>query len=257
MPVHIRRPSRRFSLGNADAKRSCLLSVDPLESRTLLAVITPFTPRFTTNATGDIAIVANTSMTAPASDPAAGNAQNGVGSKINNNDFNMAFVDVDNDPTTFDSSSASLSLPAGSTVLFAGLYWGGRNPQQNSLRTQVKLSTPASGGYLTLNGALIGTSTTSNGSDYHSFINVTSQVAAAGSGTYTVANVQASVGDNVYAGWALIVAYQAPGLPLRNLTVFDGYASINSGDPPVSGSINGFVTPPVGARQRQGGCGCL
>ena len=50
------------------------LSVDLLESRTLLSVITPFTPRFTTNATGDIAIVANTSMTAPASDPAAGNA---------------------------------------------------------------------------------------------------------------------------------------------------------------------------------------
>ena len=45
----------------------------------------------------------------------------------------------------------------------------------------------------------------------------------------------------------LVVAYQAPGLPLRNLTVFDGYASINSGDNPVTGSISGFVTPPVGA----------
>ncbi len=31
-----------------------------------------------------------------------------------------------------------------------------------------------------------------------------------------------------------------------NLTVFDGYASINSGESAVTGSINGFVTPPTG-----------
>ena len=43
-----------------------------------------------------------------------------------------------------------------------------------------------------------------------------------------------------------MVAYEAPGLPARNLTVFDGYASINSGDSAVTGSISGFVTPPVG-----------
>ena len=89
--------------------------------------------------------------------------------------------------------------------------------------------------------------------DYQAFANVTSQVAAAGNGTYTCANVQASVGTNVYAGWALVVAYEAPGLPARNLTVFDGYASINTGQAPVTGSINGFVTPPDRRRQRQGG----
>ena len=239
--------TRRHPASSGDGLFARLLTADVLEERTLLSVITPFAPRFTANATGDIAIVGNTAMTAPASDPAAVNAQNGVGSKLNNNDFNMAFVDVDSDPTTFDSSSATLSLPAGASVLFAGLYWGGRNPQNASLRNQVKLSTPASGGYLTLNGALLGTSTTSNGSDYQSFVNVTSQVAAAGSGTYTAANVQASTGTNVYAGWALVVAYQAPGLPARNLTVFDGYASVNSGDSAVTGSINGFVTPPTGA----------
>ncbi len=246
MHAHTRRPSHRFSSSNAVNKRSWLISADVLESRTLLSVITPFQPRFTMNATGDIAIVANTLMTAPASDPAATNGQNGVGSKVNNNDFNMVFVNVDNDPTTFDSSSASLSLPAGATVLFAGLYWGGRNPQV-SLENQVKFAAPGSTGYASITGSLIGTSTTSDGVDYQSFANVTSQVAAAGNGTYTVANVQASVGTNVYAGWALVVAYEAPGLPARNLTVFDGYASVNTGQSAVTGSINGFVTPPTGA----------
>ncbi len=150
------RRTRRHPASGADARFARLLTADVLEERTLLSVITPFAPRFTTNATGDVAIVGNTAMTAPPSDSAAVNAQNGVGSRVNNNDFNMAFVDVDSDPTTFDSSSATLSLPAGASVLFAGLYWGGRNPQNASLRTQLKLSTPASGGYLTLNGALLG-----------------------------------------------------------------------------------------------------
>ena len=35
------------------------------------------------------------------------------------------YVDVDADATTFDSSSATVALPAGSTVLWAGLYWAG------------------------------------------------------------------------------------------------------------------------------------
>ena len=42
-------------------------------------------------------------MTAPASDPPAANARNGFGSKTNHNDFNMAFVNVDQDSTTFEA----------------------------------------------------------------------------------------------------------------------------------------------------------
>jgi hypothetical protein len=58
-------------------------------------------------------MVGNTVMTAPPGDPSAVKAQNGVGSKINNNDFNMAFIDVNQHSTTSDSSSATPSLPAG------------------------------------------------------------------------------------------------------------------------------------------------
>ena len=37
----------------------------------------------------------------------------------------MTYTDVDSDSTTFNSSRSTLALPSGSTVLFAGLYWGG------------------------------------------------------------------------------------------------------------------------------------
>ena len=66
-------------------------------------MITPSTPRFTTNAASDIAIIGNTPMTAPVSDPPAANARNGFGSKTNHNDFNIDFVDVDQDSTTFEA----------------------------------------------------------------------------------------------------------------------------------------------------------
>ena len=38
----------------------------------------------------------------------------------------MTYVDVDSDATTFNSSRATLDLPAGAQVLAAFLYWGGR-----------------------------------------------------------------------------------------------------------------------------------
>ena len=93
---------------------------------TQAAVLTPFSVRYTTNDTGDIAFAANTLMTAPASDPDAVNAQNGVGTKLSNNDFQMTYVDADSDPATFNSSFSRLNMPSGSQVLFAGLYWGAR-----------------------------------------------------------------------------------------------------------------------------------
>ena len=47
-------------------------------------------------------------------------------SRNNNNSRTMTWIDADGDPSTFDSSSSDLSLPTGASVLFAGLYYGGR-----------------------------------------------------------------------------------------------------------------------------------
>ena len=65
--------------------------------------------------------------------------------------------------------------------------------------------------------------------------------------------MQADTGVNHYAGWSLVVAYQAPGLPARNLTVFDGYASVDTNSAPTTTSIAGFVTPPTGPVNTQVG----
>ena len=66
----------------------------------------------------------NTLMTCPAAALACAGAQ--AGGNVNNNAFTMERVDIDGDATTFTSSSAELALPAGATILFAGLYYGAR-----------------------------------------------------------------------------------------------------------------------------------
>jgi len=213
-------------------------------------VITAFAPRFSTNDTGDIAIVGNTLLTCSSSASGCVAAQAGTGSTLNNNDFVMGYVDVDSDATTFNSSRATLSLPSGSTVLFAGLYWGadtsagtsGSAAANAALRNQVLFVTPASGTYLTRTGTQLGLS----GTRYHSFNDVTTLVQAGGNGTYGVANVQSGRGSDRYAGWSLVVVYRAPSQPPRNLIVLDGYALVSSTNPNVNINLSGFTTPPSG-----------
>ena len=161
----------------------------------------------------------------------------------------MSYVDVDSDPSTFDSSSAALALPAGATVLFAGLYWGGEvtagafggNAPNENARDTVKFKAPGDAGYSSLKA------TTLDDGDiiYQGFVDVTARVAAAGNGTYTVANVQTATGQDRLGGWSLVIAYRDTTQPARNLTVFDGLKSINGS---ASGTIavSGFRTPPSG-----------
>src|ERR1700759_3453941 len=88
----------------------------------------PFATQFATSVRGGGATAANTLMTCPeaAANCVASRAGTATGAALNNNAYAMERVDVDGDLTTFDSSSATLALPAGATVQFAGLYYGAR-----------------------------------------------------------------------------------------------------------------------------------
>jgi hypothetical protein len=104
------------------------------------SIVRPFAVRYAINTNGDIAMASNTLLTCKAGDL---ETQSGVGcddvqkgGSGDDNYFNMQFADVDGDATTFDSSSANLSVPAGATVLFAGLYWGAALDQGETLPMQ-------------------------------------------------------------------------------------------------------------------------
>ena len=75
---------------------------------------------------------------------------------------------------------------------------------------------------------------------------MTELVREAGVGTYTVANVQSGTGEDRYAAWELIVVYRDSTEPPRNLTVFDGLATVSRATPTATLSLSGFTTPPFG-----------
>ena len=71
----------------------------------------------------------------------------------------------------------------------------------------------------------------------------------AGSGAYTVANIQAGTGGNAYAGWSLTVAYSLATLPKRNLIVYTGYGHVDPSDGGpvvVQAPLAGLVVPDTG-----------
>jgi hypothetical protein len=177
----------------------------------------------------------------------------GTGSH-DNGEFTMRHVDVDGDSSTFNSSTATLALPTGSTVLYAGLYWsadtsagsGGSAAANASARSTVRFATPTAG-YRSLTAGVLDADDTQT-TRYQGFADVTSLVAAAGSGSYRVANVQAGTGVNRYAGWGLVVAYRLAGEPVRRLVIYDGFLAIRSGlRPNADITLDGFLTPATGS----------
>ncbi|HEY0080340.1 MAG TPA: hypothetical protein VGB73_17150 [Pyrinomonadaceae bacterium] len=231
----------------------CLCAAQGAEAQ----VVRSFASRFTANDTGDIVLIGNTLISCQSNDNTCPGGRAATGTTLNNNDFRMRFVDVDTDTTTFNSSRATLTLPAGATVLWAGLYWGadttvgggGGGPQaapNAAQRNLVRFSTPTSG-YQTITASQVDISTYF-GSDYQAFADVTTLVQSARGGTYTVANVQSGTGEDRQAGWGLVVVYRDSSLPSRNMTVFDGFATVNSTtNPVVTIPVSGFLTPTSGA----------
>ena len=229
---------------------------------------------YTTSATAN-ANDATTSFTIPASSFVAGN--NVIAVEVHRNwVLNSGVNRLDKDgtlsfnmqlqaatlTTVQSASSADLNLASCSKVLWAGLYWGadqgtsGTNTAwMTGAENNIKLKVPGSSTY---------TSITSTQTNYHSaavaaagfnhtgytaFADVTALInTSSPNGTYTVADILGPVGiNNASGGWTIVIAFENSSLAPRNLTVFDGHAIIDGGQPALDITISGFLTPPTGA----------
>ncbi|WP_299123478.1 T9SS type B sorting domain-containing protein [uncultured Winogradskyella sp.] len=193
----------------------------------------------------------------------------GNDNSIDNQDISMQYIDIDGDPTTFNSSSADIVLPLhddGSSttcygVAYAGLYWG--SILQDGDRTgisNVKFKLPSSTSYLDITGELIYDAIANpiiseNGepgnTPYAAYADVTDLLNGLTDieGTYSVANVISSQGTNfstgLSAGWTLIVIYEDQALHMKSFTTFDGFSHIYN-DHYEEIPVSGFTTPPAG-----------
>lgn len=250
-------------------RSTALLAVVALLAALLTAAVATVTPAdaavrdsfdagFSKQDNGAILLTGNSQFTCPTAASGCTAARAGGpftnNNNNNNNGFTMGFIDADSSAATTNSTSAEVSLPAGSTVLFAKLVWGGRQQAgsggvaSTGNLAQVKFRTPASGAnYETLTGARANVTLTDadNAGPYQASIDVTGRVQAGGSGTYWVGDIRAATGQDRYAGWSLVVAYSNPGLPLRDLRIFEGFADVTTdgNNDNVNIPISGFLTP--------------
>ncbi|MBM1105223.1 SprB repeat-containing protein, partial [Aurantibacter crassamenti] len=234
-----------------------------------------FEVRYQNNIKGDLTFIANnivnrdggTGSTEPE------DAYNTTGSSSTYNDlFDMQYIDVDSDPTTFSSSSATFNFPNATCNLirYAGLYWSATYPSERTGQTvgtnrqndfnQVRLRLPGSATYQNItadevlfDGFTSGDAAVRLNSPYACYADITPLITALGdpTGEYTIANVRSVVGSlspggGAAGGWTLVVVYENPNLSGKLITTFDGFARVRSENPIVNINYSGFNTIPVG-----------
>ena len=234
-----------------------------------------FDVRYQDNLRGDLTFIANnivnrdggTGSTEP-EDP-----YNATGNSSTYNDWlNQQYIDVDSDPTTFSSSTATFNFPQATCnlVRYAGLYWSATYPSEQAGQpvgtnrqndfNQVRLMLPGAGAYVDItadeviyDGFTSADASMRQNSPYACYADITPLITALAdpTGDYTIANVRSVVGSlspggGAAGGWTIIIAYENPTLTGKLITTFDGFARVRSANPSVDINYSGFNTIPVG-----------
>lgn len=141
-----------------------------------------------------------------------------------------------------NTADATLTLPAGATVVAAYLYWGGSSA---TVDNQVTFRRPGTDAAVTADGTH--TSTYNNNGTllpyFGGYEDVTALVTA--SGTYGVGNLAVDVDapycavQGVAKGWALFVVYQQAGLPIKRIQLRHGLRAFRAATEQVT--LNGFL----------------
>ncbi|MER5471485.1 DUF3344 domain-containing protein [Streptomyces sp. NPDC002685] len=174
---------------------------------------------------------AKTAGTARVTAPACPAARKGAAAA--NDDFDMFYIDVDNDPNTYNSSRAEVRLPKGARVTYARLYWGGnlRVGEQKPPKDNGRLLIAEPGGAYKdlLADRVVGHRAAGGADAFQASADVTRMVRASRSGLYTVAQVNVAKGRSAagaWGGWTLMVAYERKAEPLRHLAIWDGFEKL-------------------------------
>ena len=188
-----------------------------------------------------------------------------------NDEFEMFYVDIDSDMSTFSSSSATLYLEneQNKKIVYAGLYWSatykynsGVKNNRNKFKAfdknreefdQIKLKLPGENKYTDVKGTIIFDGLGKKGFDesapYAVYADITDLVKELGSATgeYTVANIKATQGvveGGVSGGWTMFFVYEDENESAKFITSYDGFAGVT--DKSTDILFTGFKTLPEG-----------
>jgi uncharacterized repeat protein (TIGR01451 family) len=222
----------------------------------------PFVNRFFLNRTGAATFTGNTLGLSRSETVGAPGTVDSIGAFVTTN-TGLTFGTYPAGTTgnfLLDSSSATLVLPPGATVLYAELIWGGTYINNNVnlsafIDNAVGFQTPAGTFSVVPDPATALEVLLSTGPPpafaYVRSADVTSLVTAGGAGTYTTSGVVGTIvipdPTSNHAGWTLAVYYEDATLPLRNMSLRVGATVILATQGPVNTVITGFATPFMGA----------
>ncbi len=216
----------------------------------------PYEERFKINLRGNFEMIGNTNLICTA---------NCAAPTTNNPPVFMDYASID--ATTVNSSSATLNLPIGVAVVWAGLYWGGSNasnlaginqPDPTLIPTQIRLREPGTGIYTTVNAAVTNFETSNIGASWNvfmSFADITSTVQNAGAGVYTVADIALTTGSaftGPFGGWTMVIVYEDPSDITRSVSIWDGFDFFGFGANDAF-TVTGLLTPSLGSFDTKAG----
>ncbi|MFF1606187.1 hypothetical protein ACFVYA_00290 [Amycolatopsis sp. NPDC058278] len=167
-----------------------------------------------------------------------------------NDDFFMQWADVDADPGTFDSASASVGVPPGARVVFARLNWAGSTtcgpsavaPPGTPAKQNVRLSVGSAESVDVAPSGYV-----EDGGYYSARADVTGLFAKVPAVfDVTVGNVWALRGFDCAGGWSIALVYAYPERNAdyapnkRKVVVYDGHVRQTAGAPAAEATITGF-----------------
>jgi hypothetical protein len=232
----------------------------------------PFKVRYQSYVKGDMTVIANNIVNRKdyGNDPNTAYMNSTKTAKLND-EFEMFYIDIDNDMSTFSSSSASLDFDNIDTkkIVYAGLYWSatykynsGTKNKRNKFKAfdknredfdQIKLKLPGRMSYTDVKGEVIFDGLNKKGFDesapYAVYADITDLVKNLENptGDYTVANIKATQGTiegGVAGGWTIFFVYEDQNVPGKFITSFDGFAGVT--DKATDILYTGFKTLPEG-----------
>ncbi len=255
--------------------------------------VTPFTALYNKNINGQVVVTGNTNMTCPTAKDALGAnipAAESVacqearvrtiksGLNLNNNAYRMIFTGAGSygNKTMINSSAANVTVPVGSTIKSAFLFWhgdmskpsnadGGKafnigvakgcESDANFCRDKVWMLTPKDTAAQVVTASAMSSENPTSGI-YRAHADITRDLVQINDNKWTVANGQKSItvrvgdiesaqGRDTQAGWSIIVAYAHPNEDLRNVAIYGGLAKVAQNDP-ADVALSGLQTPPSG-----------
>ena len=234
---------------------------------------TPFKLRFQRRVKGDMTVIANNIVNRVDYNNNANEPYyNHTVSANLNDEFDMAYIDIDQDESTFSSSSAELIFDNSSSkkVIYAGLYWSATYRYNSSNITKknnyvaedtnreainlIKLKLPDEQEYIDVVGQTIFDGISQNDdkdiAPYAAYADITEyvkKIKGGADGVYTVANIRATQGKirgGVAGGWTIFFVYEDVNSSEKLITSQDGFARVSNNETNIV--FDGFVAPTSG-----------